>query len=195
MLIEAVVLALIISVLSGRKISQLGQLTLREFWLIPLALIIQGGVNWAAVRGIKLGPMWLSPVLDTMSYFLLLVFTLCNRLLPGMRIITLGILLNTIVIAVNGGVMPVDLAFLREATRKALQAGEGTHGLVTSVTHLRFLTDRFYVNILGLHKQVCSIGDCLIDIGIFLLIFKSSKRRKYNIEVAIEANPVQLHRL
>lgn len=184
MLVETVIFALIVSLLTGRKISQLGQADLRGFWLIPLALIIQGGVYWAAVRGIRSGPTWLSPVLDTGSYFLLLIFTLRNRLQPGMRFITLGILLNTIVIAINGGAMPVDPAYLTEATLKSLQAGEGTHGLITSATHLSFLADRFYLNIFGMDKQVCSIGDCLIDIGIFLLIFRSSKRRQYDFEEA-----------
>lgn len=178
MLIETVILALIISVISKGKISQLAELSLRELWLVPLALVIQGGVYWAAVRGIGIGPQWLSPVLDTGSYFLLLIFTLRNGLKPGMRLITLGILLNTLVIALNGGAMPVDPAFLPEVTRTALQAGQGTHALMTPATQLSFLADRLYLSIFGLDKQLFSVGDCFIDAGIFLLIFKSTIRRQ-----------------
>ncbi|HWQ41298.1 MAG TPA: DUF5317 domain-containing protein, partial [Desulfosporosinus sp.] len=175
MLIETLILALFISLICRGKLSQLGQIGLREFWLVPLALLIQGGVYWAAVRGIGIGPSWFSPVLDTGSYFLLLIFTLRNSSLPGMRFITLGIFLNTLVIALNGGVMPVDPSFLTETGRKALMAGQGTHGLMTSTTHMSFLADRFYLDILGWDKQVFSVGDGLIDIGIFLLVFMSMR--------------------
>ena len=178
MLIETVILALFISLICGGKMSRLGELVLREFWLVPLALLIQSCVYWAAVRGIWLGPSWVSPVLDTGSYFLLLIFTFRNRTLPGMRFISLGIMLNTLVIGLNGGVMPVDPSFLPEASRNALREGQGTHGLMTSSTHLSFLADRFYLDMLGLSKQVFSAGDVLLDIGIFLLIFKTLKQPK-----------------
>jgi len=91
--------------------------------------------------------------------------------------ITLGIFLNTVVIGLNGGVMPVDPLFLPEESRRALLGGQGTHGLMTPMTHLSFLGDRFYLNILGF-KQVFSVGDILIDIGIFLLVFRTMVRKQ-----------------
>lgn len=71
--------------------------------------------------------------------------------------------------------MPVNPVFLPEANREALGAGQGTHGLMTSMTHLSFLADQFYLNIPGLQKQVFSLGDIGIDIGCFLLIYKTMK--------------------
>jgi len=176
MLIETVILALFVSLISGGKMSRLGGLILRGFWLVPLALLIQSGVYWAAVRGIGLGSSWVSPVLDTGSYFLLLIFTYRNRSLPGMSWILLGILLNTLVIGLNGGVMPVDPFFLPEASRNALIEGQGTHGLMTITTHLSFLADRFYMAIPGLQKQVFSVGDVLIDLGVFLLVIQTQRQ-------------------
>lgn len=175
MLIETLIIALFISLLSGGKISRLGKLVLRDFWLVPLALLIQSGVYWTAVRGIGIGP-WLHPALDTMSYFLLLIFTLRNSALPGIRWLTLGILLNTLVISLNGGVMPVDPSFLPEVSRQALLQGQGTHGLMTAATQVSFLADRLYLAIPGLQNQVFSVGDILIDMGSFLLVFKSMTR-------------------
>lgn len=175
MLIETLILALCVSLISGGKLSRLGGISLRVVWLVPLAFMIQSGVYWAAVREIGLGPSWVSPALDTGSYFLLLVFTFRNRTLTGMRWLTLGILLNTIVICVNGGVMPVDPSFLPEVSRNALLVGQGTHGLMTESTHLSFLADRFYLDLPGLQKQVFSVGDVLIDMGIFLLVFKTMR--------------------
>lgn len=175
MLIETLILALIVGFLRGGKISRLGELVLRDSWLVPVALLIQGGLYWAAVHGIGFGPSWLLQLLGTGSYFLLLFFTFRNISLPGMRWLTFGILLNTLVIALNGGVMPVDPLFLPEQSRKALLEGVGTHGLMTSLTRLSFLADRFYLAIPGLGKQVFSVGDVLIDIGIFLLVYKTQK--------------------
>ncbi|MDP4160817.1 MAG: DUF5317 domain-containing protein [Bacillota bacterium] len=184
MLIETLIFALIISRLCRGRLSRLGELALREFWLVPFALLIQSSVYWAAVRGIGLGPSWLSPVLDTVSYFLLLSFTLRNSSLPGIRWITLGILLNSIVITLNKGLMPVDPSFLPEASRLELLAGQGTHGLMTPLTHLSFLADRFYLNIPGLQKQVFSIGDILIDVGGFCLVWKTTMKNKPNIVIS-----------
>ena len=174
MLIETLAAALLLGVCTGGKISRLGSLELRKFWLIPLALLLQGAVYWASTRGITMDPSWLSPVLDTGSYFLLLIAALLNISQPGMKFIMLGILLNTIVISINGGVMPVDPAHLPELSRKALSAGQGTHGLMTTATHLKFLADCIYLGIPYL-KQVFSVGDCLIDIGCFILVWKTLK--------------------
>jgi hypothetical protein len=104
-----------------------------------------------------------------------------------MRWLTLGILLNTIVISLNGGVMPVDPSFLQEASRNALLEGQGTHGLMTSMTQLSFLADRFYLDIPGLQKQVFSVGDMVIDIGCFLLVFKTMKSK-----TASENEPIKV---
>lgn len=178
MLIETLIVALLISLLCGGKLSRLGQLVLRESWLVPVALLIQSGLYWTDVRGIGLGLSWATLVLGTGSYFLLLFFTWRNKACPGMKWITLGILLNTLVIGLNGGVMPVDPSFLPEASRNALLEGQGTHGLMTSMTHLSFLADRFYLDMLGFSKQVFSVGDILIDIGIFFLVFRTMVRKQ-----------------
>lgn len=179
MLIETVILAIVISLIEGGRISRLGWLDLRAFWLVPIAWIIQIFVYWAAVKSIGLGPVWVGPVLDTASYFLLLIFTLYNWYLPGMRILALGILLNTLVIALNGGVMPVDPLYLPEASRLALLEGQGTHGLMTSATHLSFLADRIYIAVAGFDKQLMSLGDIFIDFGSFLIINRAMVRYNF----------------
>lgn len=170
MLIETLILAIVLGLIRGGSISRLAQMPLRVFGLVPLAFAIQISVYWAAVRGIQLGISWVSPVLDTASYLLLFIFALRNLTLPGFPLLALGILLNACVIALNGGVMPVDPSFLPDASRTALLQGQGTHGLMTSATRWSILADRFYLDIPGL-KQVFSVGDILIDIGSLLLVF------------------------
>lgn len=176
MLIETVFLAIVISLIEGGRIRCLGWLDLRVLWLVPLAWLIQIAVYWAAVKGIGLGPGWVSPVLDTASYFLLLIFALCNWYLPGIRILALGIFLNTLVIGLNGGVMPVDPLYLPEASRLAMQKGQGTHGLMTTATHLSFLADRIFISIAGFNKQLISIGDVFINFGSFLIVNRAMVR-------------------
>ncbi|MHB8125607.1 MAG: DUF5317 domain-containing protein [Desulfitobacteriaceae bacterium] len=173
MLIEMLIFAIVISLISGGKISQLGQLAFRGFWLVPLAFMIQICVYWAAVKGIGLGPSWVSWLFNTASYLLLLIFTLLNWSVPGIRVLAFGILLNSLVITLNGGMMPVDPGFLPEASRKALLEGQGTHGLLTSATLFSVLADRFYLDIPLFSKQVFSIGDIFIDIGSFILVFQT----------------------
>ncbi|MFZ3102618.1 MAG: DUF5317 domain-containing protein [Desulfitobacteriaceae bacterium] len=182
MLIEMIIFALALSVLSGGRMDQLGQLDLREFWLVILAFALQIGVYWAAVKGFSFGWSWVSPVFDTTSYFLLLIFTLCNWSMSGMRVLAFGILLNTLVIVLNGGVMPVDPTFLPEASRKVLIEGQGTHGLMTSTTRISVLADRFYLAIPGFNMQVFSVGDIFIDIGSLLLVFKTMTRKRVSNE-------------
>jgi hypothetical protein len=176
MLIETLILAIVISLIEGGKIGRLGSLNLRQIWLVPTAWIIQIVVYWAAVKSIGIGPVWVGPVLDTASYFLLLIFTFYNRYLLGMRILALGILFNALVIALNGGVMPVDPLYLPEASRLALHEGQGTHGLMTSATHLSFLADRIFITIAGFDKQLISLGDIFIDFGCFLIINRAMVR-------------------
>jgi hypothetical protein len=179
MLIETVILAIVISLIEGGRISRLGWLDLQAIWLVPMAWIIQLLVYWAAVKGIGKGPVWVSPVLDTASYFLLMIFTFVNWYLPGMRVLALGIFLNTLVIGLNGGVMPVDPLYLPEDSRLALLKGQGTHGLMTTATHLSFLADRIYISIAGFNKQLISIGDIFIDFGSFLMVNRTMVR--YNL--------------
>ncbi|KGK85043.1 membrane protein [Desulfosporosinus sp. HMP52] len=189
MLIETLIIALLFSLFRGGKLSRLGQLALRESWLVPVALIIQSGLYWVAVKEIGLASNWLTQLLSTGSYSLLLFFTWRNRACPGMNWIALGIFLNTIVIGLNGGVMPVDPSFLPEEIRKALLEGQGTHGLMTSMTHLSFLADRFYLSIIGIGKQVFSIGDILVDLGIFLLVFKTMVRKQAKFNSNVNNSP------
>jgi len=176
MLIGTVVFALLAGWLKGGKLRLLAEIKLYGIWLIPLALAVQALVYWAAVKGIRLGPSWLAPVLHTASYGLLLIFVLLNFQGPGVRVLGLGILLNAVVIGFNGGLMPVDPAYLPEPNRLALLAGQGTHSLMTEKTSLSFLADRLFLYVPGLRREWFSIGDILIDIGVFVLIFENMTR-------------------
>lgn len=174
MLIETVILALLVSLILRGKLTNISRLHLKAVALVPLSLAMQGLVYWAAVQRVDLGGPWIGPLIDTASYVVLLGFAVLNRSVSGMGFIGLGILSNGLVVGLNSGMMPVDPAHLPEASRQILMAGQGTHGLLTSGTKLAFLADRFYVSIPMLGKQLFSVGDVLIDVGVFILVLAVS---------------------
>lgn len=173
MLIESLVLALLIGLLAGGKLKGLMGIKLKGVTLLILAVLLQAIAFQAVQHHLLKEPNGVIPVLHTVSYLFLMGFAWLNRTLPGIYIFTAGVALNALVIGLNGGLMPVDPAILPEASRQALFKGTGTHGLLTGNTHFNFLADRFYAEIPGLTKQLFSIGDVFIDIGIGYLIIKT----------------------
>lgn len=173
MFIGSLVLAIVVGLLSGGKLRNLTHIELQGAWLVLGALFLQAVLSWTAAKGLGLGSHWTGPVLHILSYILLLIFALINRSLPGVRPLSAGIFLNGLVITFNQGLMPVDPKVLPPWDIARLTKGEGIHGLMSATSRLTFLADRFYAAIPGLGQQLFSAGDVLIDIGAFLLVFRS----------------------
>jgi len=172
MLIETIFFALFMGYIKGGRLKNMRGINLRAAWLVILAFILQVTIYGLAVLGNTLGPDWLGQAIHMSSYVLLLVFIAFNYTLPGVSFMALGVILNGLVIGLNNGLMPVDTTYLSVAGTEALRAGEGIHGLMSETTKLSFLADIIYLDIPGLSKQFLSIGDILIDIGAFMLIFE-----------------------
>ncbi|KLU59442.1 hypothetical protein CEB3_c44280 [Peptococcaceae bacterium CEB3] len=173
MLIGALVLAVVVGLLAGGKLKNLSYLPLRGAWLVLGALFLQAVLSWTAAKGLGIGPRWVGPLLHILSYVLLLAFTWVNRSLPGVRVLAAGVFLNGLVIAVNGGLMPVAPGVLPPWDIARLAKGVGIHGLMSARTRLTFLSDRFYLAAPVLGRQLFSVGDVLIDVGAFWLVFRS----------------------
>jgi hypothetical protein len=98
------------------------------------------------------------------------VFTLLNLRLPGMRLLAAGVLLNLIVLGVNGGMPVTRGALARAGHAVSVPAGvrpDAEHVLVDGSTLLRPLADVWAVRPLG---QVVSVGDVAQFAGLFLLV-------------------------
>jgi hypothetical protein len=134
------------------------------------------GARWAplAVAGLALQlapvPGRAALVLLYLSFALLLVFAAVNPRRPGFALVLLGLLLNLVVIGANAG-MPVARSAIvasgQQDTLGELAAdGDGVkHHLAGPATRLLPLGD-----VLALPppvKQVISVGDVVIDAGIF----------------------------
>ena len=174
MFIEVLVIAIIIGLIQRGKFTNLGRLNFKYIYLVFAAYLIQVGIGFWAPRYAFGG----YPYLHIGSYLLLLLVLRKNRHLPGMNYILGGTVMNFAVIAVNGGYMPVRADVIPKSMAAALATGHGgTHALMTASTKLGFLADIFYIS-LPYQKQLISMGDIIINVGLVILVILGMKKGK-----------------
>ncbi|MHB1417171.1 MAG: DUF5317 domain-containing protein, partial [Chloroflexota bacterium] len=118
-------------------------------------------------------------------YLLLGVVIVANRRLPGMLVVGLGVLMNFLVIAANGGYMPIAPEALVAQGQHALAAAEtGTHvaGSKDAVvereqTRLWFLSDVITTPGIPFWQRSFSVGDVVLAVGLFCLVQGGMRRR------------------
>lgn len=155
--------ALTVAVVRGGRLSNLGDIRLRFWLLLPLALLMQGATEllpdegWTATLG-----SWLI----LLSYLPLLAVVLLNRERPGMWLAGIGVLMNFVVIAVNGG-MPVleGAAVVASGFESGLNVDDFKHVELDAGTRLTFLADVIPLRIFG-EGQVLSLGDVFLAVGL-----------------------------
>ncbi|MHB1127710.1 MAG: DUF5317 domain-containing protein [Bacillota bacterium] len=133
-------------------------------------LVLQGGITyWSGIGFIP--DIWVA-VLHLLSFMFLLYFLWLNRSHPGWKIIAAGVALNFLVIAANGGAMPVDSSYMPVALARPLQQGVYlTYVAINEGTRLWFLGD--VLTLPNLRPSSYSVGDALILIGLFYFIQQS----------------------
>jgi hypothetical protein len=190
MLLFGLVLGLSVGLARARWHDQAYQAPMpRAVWLAFVAILPQLAI--AYLPGTRsLFPDWLAATGLSLSLILFAGFAWLNRGLPGMPILITGLLLNLIVIAANGGWMPISpqtASHLNHADGLQLsQLGSRFGGkgilLAPQSTHLEFLADRFLLPAWSPYQAAFSLGDVLIGIGAFWLFarpaFKIENPRK-----------------
>jgi len=161
-LLPSLLLGLALAVVLGGRIGRLRALPVRYGWLVLVSLAAQ------LVIFSRLGAAldeearaWL----HLATYALLLLFALANVRTRAFLLVFLGLLLNTIAIAVNGGRMPLSPAAARAA------------GIVAPGGNVSAEADRlwFLGDVFALPRQVplantFSAGDLLIGLGAIALV-------------------------
>ena len=172
----------------------LGSLVERRFHRVEILVL-------AVVVHLVFVPPALSPLLDgapipglpplggllyILSLSLLVVFAWFNQGIPGVLLILTGLLMNTLVIASNGGQMPVNPAQL--AAKNGLQplleaekAGRwSTFTVAKADTRLPFLGDCLSFPRPFMDPVILSIGDVEIAVGIFIcfLVIPEAARQR-----------------
>lgn len=119
-------------------------------------------------------------IIYSLAYLMVFVFFLLNWALPGFSLVAAGCLLNTLVISLNNGQMPLSATAARLAGQMTLysRASSTAGKMWTTYTQVSDQTQIFWLgDIIPIPKPfpvptVISIGDIFILIGIFWLIQK-----------------------
>jgi len=172
MLLDAAVLAIIVGLICGGRVRRLPELNLRAAWAFVLAAIAQIALITVGAREWQLGEV-AGRCLHLATYVLLLVGLWLNRHLWGMRVAGIGVLLNFLVIAANGGSMPVDRGLaVRAGNRRLVEMLDSSnypsHRAATGRTRLRPLGDVLPLPMLVPRPRFfCpgSVGDIFVTVG------------------------------
>lgn len=162
-------LGLVVGLASGGSLRGVARYSLKGLSLPVFALAVKGGA------ALLFSPQtWAIPVC-LIQYSLLFVFLLWNHRRPIWPLfVFFGTLLNLLVIAINGGCMPVAAALLNGAADRLAQLAQGkiyAYCLMDASTKLSFLGDIIRVGPAGLPIGFASAGDLLLGIGVAVLAF------------------------
>jgi hypothetical protein len=119
------------------------------------------------------------PVGLAISALAALAFCLRNLRLAGLPLVTLGLVLNALVVSVNGS-MPVSVVAAARANVPTLEIAAGAdarHSIAGGGTKLRSLGDDIPVP-LPLRPEVASPGDVLIAAGLGQLVLLGMQPRR-----------------
>lgn len=174
MLVDVAIVALIVGWILRGSLAGLAEVELRGLLLTLLSAGLQYGSQYAAGAG------WIRPQLWGLWLYagglLLLIAVLWfNRRNPALLLIGTGIFLNFLVIASNGGKMPVSAEGLARAGLagyiEPLAAGRViTHQLLDETTRLPFLADILALSRPYPRPKVFSLGDLVLAVGALWLI-------------------------
>jgi hypothetical protein len=155
---------------TGGSLDRLGTLRLRRGRLVVAAVAVQ------LAGGLAGGSLY--PVGLALSALLIAWFLLYNRGVRGTGLLGLGLLLNALVVGLNGA-MPVSAEALGQArlsTQDLLAGNDPRHELAGPDTHLRLIGDEIPV-LLPVRPEVVSAGDVLIAAGLAQLVVTAMRRR------------------
>lgn len=177
MIITAAIIGLFLGLITGGRWRSLLH---KRFRLLPL-LLIGFALSW--LLSMRLFSDWLAGsdheellrgLVAAAELVLMSVFLLVNRRKPGLWLIFAGGLLNSLVIIVNGGRMPVGPAIRRFGDQAAAQINSVPHYFTAAGDEpLLFLADLYPVWTFGTY--MVSIGDFLIAAGVLWLGFYMSR--------------------
>jgi hypothetical protein len=160
----------------GGSVSPLATLPLRGRWLVVVTVVAQAAGGLAA-WGADSSAAYAMGL--TTSALAALGFCLRNLQVRGVPLVTLGLLLNAMVVLANGA-MPVSMAAAARAGTSTASIAAGSdprHVLAGDATTLRNLGDIVPVP-LPLQPEVASPGDVLVAAGLAELLCLGMRRRR-----------------
>jgi hypothetical protein len=152
---------------------------LRYLWLVIVAFLPQFVVVDLPI-GRRFVPDSAVAVLLLASQIVFLAFVWLNRRIVGMSILLCGVALNLVVMAANGGFMPISAQtanrLVPEDISRNFQSGSrfGAKDILLTPQETRFepLADRFLLPAWSPYQVAFSLGDVFIALGIFWVLAK-----------------------
>lgn len=177
MVFDGIILGLFVGLIRGglrHGLQQFSRIRLKGGFIFPILLVVQllifrfqENYDWLAGA---------SSYVFMLIYLFGMLFLWLNREQKGFRSILAGVFLNFLVMAVNGGRMPVSIqaveAVLDPYYVELLRSGTTVtkHYLMDASTRLAFLGDIIPLSPPYPRRQVISIGDIIMNVGIFMYI-------------------------
>ncbi len=163
--------AVVVGLLRGGRLRRLEEVALHRRAFILGAVGAQLAAAWSPSR-------WVGLVLLAASALLVAAFVAANRGVPGLGLVLLGLVANTLAITVNGARMPVSAHSVNRVGQSlTVLDGDPMHRLAGPGTHLRALTDWVPVSSpLRTGSGVTSPGDVLVVAGVALLVEQGVQR-------------------
>lgn len=184
MYIDVIVIGIIIGWIMKGRLKNLGDLPIKGKWLIIILGLMVVFIKYTQSPERKLLYQALM-----ISFFVIMSYLLViNRRLPGVKLIMVGLCLNFLVMAVNGGRMPVSewaevvsgqIAYLPEL----LNDTGSRHVLLTEQTRLFFLGDIIPIPPPYPISRVISVGDIFLILGIIHMIVIGMRKQGRTNEV------------
>lgn len=168
---------LAVALLRGGRLVNLGDIELRGWWLLVLALGLQLGTRLLPESAETAGL-----VMVLSSFALLMFLVILNRSKEGMLLAGIGVLMNFTVIAANGG-MPVLAGAAEVASGFTVSdpdlAGSYKHVPLDESSQLTFLADVIPLRLAGI-AEVISLGDIFLALGLGVFLEHELRRpRRY----------------
>ncbi|MEA2525168.1 MAG: hypothetical protein QOF73_2395, partial [Thermomicrobiales bacterium] len=181
MLIGGIVFGLVLGLLAGGSIGNLGSVRLRWVGILMFAVILRFGTEFGLIQGNAFIDTFRLPLFMT-AFVMLLSALWVNRSQPGLRLAFVGILSNTIAIAANGGHMPIWIRSLEAANFTLADVASPFHTTLADDAGLDFflhagpLGDIIPIP-LPIIQNVASIGDVFLTAGLAFFLFATVIRR------------------
>jgi len=194
MFLSAIILALIVGALAGGAFPRLAELRLRWNLLLVAALGLRLLVGLSRESGIgaEIPAGWAYMT----AYLLILAWLWGNWRVPGLQIASVGIGANMLAVLLNQGQMPIwSAAFFSAGFTEADIAGDPFHFLLRADTVASFVASGgLFGDVIPLPvpyiRDVVSIGDVLLALGIFWAIVYSMTRAEAPSRSALAIGPL-----
>ena len=175
MLIGGIALGLVLGLLAGGHLTNLGSIRLQRLGLLVAAVLLRLGTETLLNAGFTPIETVRLPLLAA-SFALLLVALWPNRRYPGISLAFIGVLSNAVVITLNGGYMPIWVRSLQLAGLTPADVTSALHYVLAApldanfLLHLGPFADVIPVP-LPIIQNVASVGDAFLTLGLAFFLF------------------------